>query len=108
MEVPTPEGSSPLLSRLWFFVFVLAIAGLGSVAKLLNDFKDKPKIQSRVWAAYLTSGLLAGLVLALLLIDAYGPSYLLIGVAGLAGFQSVQMLTWGALLIQKFVEKVFK
>jgi len=106
-SAPDPEVKS-LMPRIAFFLSVIAIAGLGSIAKLLNDYKDVPEIQQKIWFAYLSSGLLSGLVLALILVESYGPSYFLIGLAGLAGFQSVQLLTWGALLLQSFVERVFK
>lgn len=110
MEIPTEPNSEikEVVPQLTFILSVLAIASLGSVAKLLHDYKDETEIQRSIWAAYLTSGLLAGLVLALILSHLYGSSYLLIGLAGLAGFQSVQLLTWGGLLLQRVVEKIFK
>lgn len=105
---PDDPGVKDVMSRVTFFISVMAVAGLGSVARVLHDYQSAKKIQRRIWYAYLTSGLLAGIVIACLLVQAYGPSYLLIGLAGLAGFQSVQMMTWLALLLQSIVERVFK
>lgn len=109
-SMDTPPTDDPnikqVVSPVVFVLSVLAITSLGSVAKLLNDYKDEEVIQRRLWYAYLSSGLLSGGVLSLILAHfLHGPSYLIIGVAGLAGFQSIQLLTWGALLLQKTLEK---
>lgn len=99
MELPDPEHKE-LLPKLWFFVISIAVTGLGAVARVLQDHKDSPRIQARIWFAYLASGALAGLVFVFILFNWFGPSYLLIGLSGLGGFKSVELLAWLAIVLK--------
>tara|TARA_B000000565_G_scaffold240848_1_gene205275 strand:+ start:11061 stop:11327 length:267 start_codon:yes stop_codon:yes gene_type:complete len=74
---------------------------------MLNDNKDEP-ITVKVLLTYLAGGVTAGIIIALLAYRFYGPSYFLIGLSGVAGFGSVQILSMLTILVEVLVRKVSK
>jgi len=88
-----------------YFAAVIAISSLGSVAKMLGDHTGK--ITGRVVVTYLITGSTAGLILALLTVEKYGGSFLLIGISGVAGFGSVQILSVLSYGLQAVIKRIF-
>jgi hypothetical protein len=72
---------------------------------MLGDHTEK--VTKRVVLTYLITGTTAGLILSLLTIDKYGGSFLLVGISGVAGFGSVQILSVLSYGFQSVIKKFF-
>lgn len=102
------SGGLDWLSGLLGSLGVIALAVLGGLARLFNDSpNDQEPISGRDWARYITCSILAGSVVALIVYDHYGASTLLFAVSGIAGFGSVQLLTFMVEAVRKILEKFF-
>ena len=99
----TYPGELSEMSPFAYFSGVGAISALGSIAKMLGQ-EDVP-ITGRVMATYLVCGVTAGLIVALLTIEKEGSSMLLVGVCGVAGFGSIQIMTTLSKTLQKIIRK---
>lgn len=85
-------------------VGVVVLSILGGVAKLFEDNPEpEDRITRRDWVHYLSSSLLAGVVLAAIVHYYYGASPLLLAVAGISGFGSIQIL---GVLVKKVIDKL--
>ena len=104
---PTDSESKEVLGKVALFASVVMLSCLASCARMLNDNKDHP-ITVKVLLTYLAGGVTAGIIIALLAYRFYGPSYFLIGLSGVAGFGSVQILSMLTILVEVLVRKVSK
>ena len=104
---PTDSESKEVLGKVALFASVVMLSCLASCARMLNDNKDEP-ITVKVLLTYLAGGVTAGIIIALLAYSFYGPSYFLIGLSGVAGFGSVQILSMLTILVEVLVRKVSK
>jgi hypothetical protein len=100
-----PGSEFTISGYIKYFAAVIAISSLGSVAKMLGDHTGK--ITGRVVITYLITGSTAGLILALLTVEKYGESFLLIGISGVAGFGSVQILSVLSYGLQAVIKRIF-
>ena len=100
MDPPDPEHKV-ILGKVALFAAVVVVASMGAVSRLFKDSKDVGiKITKAMIFSYVVSGLTAGLIISLLLYNHLGPTYLLVGVSGVAGFGSVQILSFLTLLLE--------
>lgn len=116
MELPTPPNPTPPSSSWWVYVLgslaVIAVSILGGVGRLLHDKHAKDDdsepqpITGRDWAYYITLALLAGIVIGVVVVWKYGFSILLIGVAGVAGFGSAQLLGLCVQILSNIIKKL--
>ena len=104
---PTDSESKEVLGKVALFAYVVMLSCLATCARMLNDNKDEP-ITVKVLLTYLAGGVTAGIIIALLAYRFYGPSYFLIGLSGVAGFGSVQILSMLTILVEVLVRKVSK
>ena len=76
---------------------------LASISRLLSDGltddENCCKITKAAVATYLLLGATCGLIVALILHATYGATYFLVGVAGIAGFGAVPLLSTMALAL---------
>lgn len=100
-----PASEFTISGYIKYFAAIIAISSLGSVAKMLGDHTEK--VTKRVVLTYLITGTTSGLILSLLTIDKYGGSFLLVGISGVAGFGSVQILSVLSYGFQSVIKKFF-
>ena len=102
--------NQPIWDEVTFFLSVIALSSIASISRLLSDsFDDEDSKLTKVaiWT-YLICGIVAGLIISLILHRSYGNSYFLVGLAGVAGFGSVQVLSTLALLLNGMLKKIIK
>jgi hypothetical protein len=102
---PADSENKEVLGKIALFASVVVLSCLASCARMLNDNKDQP-ITVKVLLTYLAGGVTAGIIIALLAYRFYGPSYFLIGLSGVAGFGSVQILSMLTILVEVLARKV--
>ena len=100
------ESKPWIIYTLWS-LGVVAVAVLGGVARLFQDKETNDPITKREWVQYLTASVLAGIILSAVVAQKYGVSLLLIGVAGTAGFGSVQLLGLSVRVLTAIIKKIF-
>mgnify|MGYP003624454740 FL=1 len=107
------DFQNTMLGKLLFFAAVCTLSSLGAMSRLASEVYlspstgiEKPSITKGIVAAYLLCGMTAGLVLALICVEKYGFSFGLVGMAGAAGFQSVQVLSALALGLNEAVNRL--
>lgn len=83
----------------------LTLGALSALAALLGD--PTRTLTSRVVAAYIISGGLAAVGLTLLLIEKYGFSYFLVGIAVFAGYKAFDVLTIISLAVTALIKRIF-
>ena len=101
---PADSENKEVLGKIALFASVVVLSCLASCARMLNDNKDRP-ITVKVLLTYLAGGVTAGIIIALLAYRIYGPSYFLIGLSGVAGFGSVQILSMLTILVEVLIRK---
>jgi hypothetical protein len=104
MDPPDSENKE-VLGKIALFASVVMLSCLASCARMLNENKDAP-ITVKVLLTYLVGGMTAGVVIALLAYRFYGPSYFLIGISGVAGFGSVQILSMLTIMVEVLARKI--
>ena len=100
----------PIWEELTFFLSVVALSSIASLSRLLSDSfgeEEKRITKIAIWT-YLICGFVAGLIISLILHNSYGNSYFLVGLAGVAGFGSVQVLATLALLLNGMIKRIVK
>lgn len=97
-----PETS---LSTLVYLLSAFTFGALSALAALLGDASRV--LTGRVIFAYIISGGLASVGLILLLIEKYGFSYFLVGVAVFAGYKAFDILAVISLTITKIAKKLY-
>lgn len=95
----TPESK-----HIWYLTTALGLGAISAMASLLGD--DERKLTWRIVMAYLLSGGLASMGLVLVLVEWYGFSYFLVGVAIFAGYKAFDVLAITSWTITKMVRKV--
>ena len=104
MDPPDSENKE-VLGKIALFASVVMLSCLASCARMLNDNKDAP-ITVKVLLTYLAGGVTAGVIIALMAYRFYGPSYFLIGLSGVAGFGSVQILSMLTIMVEVLARKI--
>lgn len=85
-------------------VYMGAAMTLGSIAALAALLGSKDvTLSARSVAAYLITGGVCSLGIVLLLVEQYGFSYFLVGVAFLSGYKAVEVLTLLGAVAAKFL-----
>lgn len=98
----------PTHADMRIFAYLLSALTLGALSAIANLLGDGNRILTpRVIAAYLLAGGLSSMGLVLLLIENYGFSYFLVGVAIFAGYKAFDVLTAVSVLVTKLVRKIF-
>jgi hypothetical protein len=87
---------------------MMGIIAFGGVSALAALFSSEAALTPRVIVAYTMSGLIASGVVVLLLVERYGMSWFLVGIAILAGYKAVDFLAAGSLYIRKLIGKFVK
>lgn len=102
------KEATGLLIPILYSLGATAIAVLGGVTKLFQDNPDNTKpIGRRDWVRYITSALLAGIVLVIIVYHHHGASPLLFAVAGVAGFGSVQLLGFLVEILKSVIKRFY-
>lgn len=102
-----------ILGKVLFFCAVIFLSTLASISRLLSEVHltdtddDKVEITKGIVFTYICCGLTSGLIIAFTLLHYYGFSFALIGLAGAAGFGSLQILTTLALALNEIVKRIF-
>ena len=103
----TTDKLPPLLEAdrrvIAFFVGMIACGGIAAFASLLGQ-EAKP-LSKRTIFFYIVAGCVASLVVVLLLVEYYGPSYFLTGIAILAGYKAVDVLAILGMGIKRFLSR---
>lgn len=97
-----PETS---MATLMYLLSAFTFGSLSALAALLGDASRI--LTGRVIFAYIISGGLASMGLILLLIEKYGFSYFLVGVAVFAGYKAFDILAVISLTITKIAKKLY-
>jgi len=90
------------------FCYMLGIIAFGGVSALAALFSSEASLTPRVVVAYMLSGLISSGVVVLLLVERYGLSWFLVGIAILAGYKAVDFLAAGSLYVRKLIGKFVK
>ncbi|TXH05156.1 MAG: hypothetical protein E6R05_02270 [Candidatus Moraniibacteriota bacterium] len=98
------EDLSPESRHIWYLTTALGLGAISAMASLLGD--DERKLTWRIVTAYLLSGGLASIGLVLVLVEWYGFSYFLVGVAIFAGYKAFDVLAIASWSVTKVVRKV--
>ena len=98
------EDLSPESRHIWYLTTALGLGAISAMASLLGD--DERQLTWRIVTAYLLSGGLASMGLVLVLVEWYGFSYFLVGVAIFAGYKAFDVLAIASWSVTKVVRKV--
>ncbi len=90
--------------HIWYLTTALGLGAISAMASLLGD--DERKLTWRIVTAYLLSGGLASIGLVLVLVEWYGFSYFLVGVAIFAGYKAFDVLAIASWSVTKVVRKI--
>ena len=107
-------NNDTLLGKLLFFFAVIALSTLGSISRLLSEAhlqsskenSEDIEITRGLVITYIVCGITAGLIISLILHQYYGFSFGLVGLAGAAGFGSVQILSTCALALNEIIKRL--
>ena len=86
-----------------FFSGMIACGGIAAVASLLGQ--ESTPITIRTLLFYGIAGCISSLIVVLLLVEYYGPSYFLTGIAVLAGYKAVDVLAAVGLAFKRAITK---
>lgn len=87
-----------------YLAAALTLGAMSAIASLLGD--GTRALSWRVIVAYLLSGGLASMGLVLLLIEYYGFSYFLVGVAIFAGYKAFDVLAAISVAVTSLVKRI--
>lgn len=99
------EGTiTPESEHIWYLSTALGLGAMSAIASLLGD--NERKLTWRIVLAYIMSGGLASMGLVLVLVEWYGFSYFLVGVAIFAGYKAFDVLAIASWSLTKLVKRV--